>query len=52
MTRCARHRRLYAHRMRRWSDSPHTYQKRLRDAAFGGHTCYPFYVTVRNEEGA
>lgn len=51
MTRRSRHRRRHACRMRRWTAGPQSWLDRLRDAAFGGHRCYPFYVTI-DKQGA
>lgn len=51
MTRHALHRRRHANRWRRWSAGPHSWLDRLREAAFGGHHCYPFYVTI-DKQGA
>jgi hypothetical protein len=50
VTRRALHRRILAHRMRRWSPGPYSWIERLRDLAFDCETCH--IITVRLDQGA
>lgn len=50
MTRRARHRRVYAHRTRRYHIGPSSWLDRLQRAAYGGHVCRPYIVLINPKE--
>jgi hypothetical protein len=50
VTRRALHRRILAHRIRRYHIGPYSYLERLKVAALGDHVCQRF--PVRLDQGA